>query len=442
MPLIRAASGSIALSKASGPSSTPPVICPRSAILQSAAASMVDGILDVTVSTAERIATRGVPRPTCGEQVDRVLDDVALGVEVGEDVDRRVGDEQRLRIGRHIHDEDMADPPRRAQAGLADAVDRPHQLVGVQAALHQQLALALVDQLDGPRGRGFAVRRVDDLETADVEAVLTRDSRDLRGRPDQDRNDDAGLGRLDSAAQRGLVARDGPRPCSPAAPAWRGRSGDRIWRATVRRSDCGIVMNCLSAWSCRQTGDSGRLRYLWFLDSCRPAARERSLRSDRGRTARQPAAAASPLRRDLAARAQHLPQHRRRPCAALSGIRPAASGNGRERRLLIDQQHEELLAHERLEFGQRAAAIRPPDACAQAANGSEPAFVSAAARHADIEQARGSGIRAGRRRRCAPSARRSGVCSKLAMQRVLAAFRADAVSAGSMPTAACSTGEP
>ena len=44
MPLIRAASGSMALSKASGPSSRPPVIWPRSAILHSAAASIVEGI--------------------------------------------------------------------------------------------------------------------------------------------------------------------------------------------------------------------------------------------------------------------------------------------------------------------------------------------------------------------------------------------------------------
>src|SRR5262249_6548357 len=64
MPLIRAASGLIALSKASGPSSSPPVICPRSAILHSAAASMVEGIVGVTVSTAERMATFGVPRPS------------------------------------------------------------------------------------------------------------------------------------------------------------------------------------------------------------------------------------------------------------------------------------------------------------------------------------------------------------------------------------------
>ena len=79
---------------------------------------MVDGILDVTVSTAERIATRGDAEADLREQIDRVLDDVALGIEIGGDVDRGVGDEQRLRMGRHVHDEDMADPPGGAQAGL------------------------------------------------------------------------------------------------------------------------------------------------------------------------------------------------------------------------------------------------------------------------------------------------------------------------------------
>src|SRR4029077_12391897 len=43
MALISAACGLMALSKASGPSRMPPVIWPRSAILQRAAASMVDG---------------------------------------------------------------------------------------------------------------------------------------------------------------------------------------------------------------------------------------------------------------------------------------------------------------------------------------------------------------------------------------------------------------
>ena len=62
--LVRAASTLMALSKASGPSRIPPVIWPRSAILQRAAASMVEGIFEVTVSTAERMATLGVvPKP-------------------------------------------------------------------------------------------------------------------------------------------------------------------------------------------------------------------------------------------------------------------------------------------------------------------------------------------------------------------------------------------
>lgn len=42
-------------------------------------------------------------------QVDHVADDVGLGFQVGEDVDRRVGDEQRFRVGGHFHDEHMAD---------------------------------------------------------------------------------------------------------------------------------------------------------------------------------------------------------------------------------------------------------------------------------------------------------------------------------------------
>jgi len=63
MPFNRAALFEIALSKANGPSRIPPVICPRSAILHKAAASNVDRIFDVTVSTAERIATLGVFNP-------------------------------------------------------------------------------------------------------------------------------------------------------------------------------------------------------------------------------------------------------------------------------------------------------------------------------------------------------------------------------------------
>src|SRR6185312_5789851 len=63
MPLVFAASGLTALSNASGPSRTPPVIWPRSAILHNAAASSVACILGLTTSTAARIATFGHSMP-------------------------------------------------------------------------------------------------------------------------------------------------------------------------------------------------------------------------------------------------------------------------------------------------------------------------------------------------------------------------------------------
>ena len=61
----------------------------------------------------------------------------------------------------------------------------PHELVGVQAALHQQLALLdFVNQRHRLcRGR-LAVRGVDDLEAIDIDPVLAGHGGDLRGRPD------------------------------------------------------------------------------------------------------------------------------------------------------------------------------------------------------------------------------------------------------------------
>ena len=108
--------------------------------------------------------------------------------------------------------------------------------------------LACVDQLDRLRGRRFAMRHVDDLEAVDIEAVLARHCRDLGGGPDQDRNDDAGLRRLDGAAQRGLVAgmhHDGRRRRHLLGLA---RSADRIsMRADpAGRSARGCRFRCLS----------------------------------------------------------------------------------------------------------------------------------------------------------------------------------------------------
>src|SRR5262245_47404380 len=100
----------------------------------------------------------------------------------------------------------MADPPRRAQAGLARS-HLAHELVRVQAALHQQLALGRVDQLDRLCRCRFAVGHVDDLEAIDVETMLASDGCNLRDRSDEDWFDNAGFRRFDGAAQRGLLAR-------------------------------------------------------------------------------------------------------------------------------------------------------------------------------------------------------------------------------------------
>ena len=116
------------------------MIWPRSAILHSAAASSVDLILGLTVSTADRIATLRLGDAQHVGQVDGVLDDVALVFDIGRDVDGGVGDQQRAGIGRHVHQIDVADPPRGAQAGVARQT-ACMQFVGVQIAFHQQRAL-------------------------------------------------------------------------------------------------------------------------------------------------------------------------------------------------------------------------------------------------------------------------------------------------------------
>jgi hypothetical protein len=92
---------------------------------------MVEGMSGLTVSTAERRATLG----------DRVLHDIALHLQVRGDVDRAVGDQQQPVVAWNIHDKGMADPARSAQTRLFGN-DDPHQLIGMQAALHEDFQLA------------------------------------------------------------------------------------------------------------------------------------------------------------------------------------------------------------------------------------------------------------------------------------------------------------
>ena len=108
-------------------------------------------------------------------------------------------------IRRHIHDEHVADAPPGPQPRLARDHGR-EQFVRVQTPLHQQLRLALPHQLHGFRGRGLAVRRVDDAGLPEGEAGLRGDLRDLLRRADENGRDQALLGGFERAGERRLFA--------------------------------------------------------------------------------------------------------------------------------------------------------------------------------------------------------------------------------------------
>ena len=96
------------------------------------------------------------------KQIDGILHDIALGFEIGENVDGGIGDEKRLRMGRDVHDENVTEAPRRAQTRCRGG-HRAHEFVGMQAALYQDLALGFADQLNCSCCGRLTVRRGDGL---------------------------------------------------------------------------------------------------------------------------------------------------------------------------------------------------------------------------------------------------------------------------------------
>jgi hypothetical protein len=76
------------------------------------------------------------------------LDDIRFLLQVRKDIHHSIADEQRLRVSRHVQDEDVTDSPRSAQTGvLADHFRQ--ELVGMKTALHQGIGTAGVYDLDG-----------------------------------------------------------------------------------------------------------------------------------------------------------------------------------------------------------------------------------------------------------------------------------------------------
>ncbi len=195
------------MSSASGPSRMPPVICPRSAILHSAAASMVDGHVGI-----DRLHRREDRHLRCRSaqgtrEVDGVLDDVHLVAQRRGDVDGRVSDDQRLLQRRHIHHEAMADAPVGAQSCVA-LHHRAHQLVGVKAALHQCVGLAL--RARGARPPRLTPRCAAHPRSAsrpDPAGTPRRSAVIVSAGPTSSGTISPSLCRLERAAQRALIAR-------------------------------------------------------------------------------------------------------------------------------------------------------------------------------------------------------------------------------------------
>ena len=165
----------------------------------------MDLIFDVTVSTAERIATFGQLQTKRMREVDSVLDDVDLVFERRVDVDRGIGDEERPRIVRSVDHEDVAHAPGGMKLFLVD--DRAHEFVGMEAALHQRLDLAIARQRDRLGRRRVAMFRRHEFIAGEVELGLFRGGSDFGLGPDQDGNDELLLGGFDRAQQRNRVDR-------------------------------------------------------------------------------------------------------------------------------------------------------------------------------------------------------------------------------------------
>ena len=229
--LTAAASGLIALSSANGPSSMPPVICPRSAILHSAAASIVEGTSGLTVSIALRIATSGCGTPSAWARSiafwvmsTLVLRSGAMLTAASVMISASAWSGTSMMKQWLIRRPVRSPVSRATTADISSSVCRL-PFISASARPSRTSATAL-------RGGVDAVLGVDDLHVAEVDPELVGDGRDLVLRPDQDRADEPHLRGLDRASSEISSHGCAIARASPAAPcSW--RSGPRTCRAVV-----------------------------------------------------------------------------------------------------------------------------------------------------------------------------------------------------------------
>jgi len=109
------------------------------------------------------------------------------------------------------------------------------------------------------------VRHIDQREAGNIKLERLGERANARLRSDQRRNDDARLGRLDGAAQRGLIARMGDRD-APGRARGSCRSARRISRACV-------VRTCQWATPWLHHSQAGKQRDLYLVEDERQRKR-------------------------------------------------------------------------------------------------------------------------------------------------------------------------
>ena len=107
---------------------------------------------------------------------------------------------------RHVHHEAVADAARGPEPRLA-LHHRAHQLVGMEAALHQGFGLGVREPAPPPWPPTPGCTRRSTMRNREMSSPeLAATLADPRGGPDEDRCDQPDEGGVDRAAERGLVA--------------------------------------------------------------------------------------------------------------------------------------------------------------------------------------------------------------------------------------------